>query len=84
MDSCGQILRFNPTLRWPGSTEVVVFSRILGSNERDTVNQYLNGKYGFVGSVPGDPTNLVATALSASEAETDRQSCHPEEVVETF
>ena len=47
--------------------EVLVFNRVLSADERDTVNGYLNLKYGLVAKAPTTPTNLVATAVSASQ-----------------
>ena len=44
--------------------EVLIFNRGLTTDERITVNSYLNGKYGMVPAVPATPTNLVATAVS--------------------
>jgi len=47
--------------------EVLVFNKVLSADERDTINGYLNGKYGLVANAPATPTNLVATAVSASQ-----------------
>jgi hypothetical protein len=47
--------------------EVLIFTRVLSSVERDVVNAYLNGRYGLVASVPPAPTNLAATAISPGQ-----------------
>jgi hypothetical protein len=46
--------------------EVLIFNRTLSSDERNTINNYLNAKY-VVTPVPVAPTNLTATAISASQ-----------------
>ena len=46
--------------------EVMMFNRMLTGNERQSVNNYLNLKYGLV-TVPAVPTNLVATAISSNQ-----------------
>jgi hypothetical protein len=47
--------------------EVLIFNRTLTSDERVTINNYLNGKYGLVPSVPSAPTNLMAQAVSTTQ-----------------
>ena len=47
--------------------EVLVFCRTLATGERTAVNAYLDGKYGLAVAVPAMPTNLVATAISATQ-----------------
>jgi fibronectin type 3 domain-containing protein len=47
--------------------EVIVFNRGLATNERSTVNDYLNAKYGLVPAVPASPANLTATAISPTQ-----------------
>jgi hypothetical protein len=47
--------------------EVLVFNRGLTTDERTTVNNYLNGKYGFVPAVPAAPGNLTAVAISPTQ-----------------
>ena len=47
--------------------EVLVFNRGLSSAERNTVNVYLDTKYGLVSALPATPTNLTATAISPTQ-----------------
>src|SRR6266542_2426362 len=47
--------------------EVLIYSRVLNSDERDAVNTYLNAKYGLVTNAPASPTNLTASAVSATQ-----------------
>ena len=47
--------------------EVLIFNRGLTVGERTMVNSYLNGKYALVPFIPATPSNLMATAISASQ-----------------
>ncbi len=47
--------------------EILIFNRGLTAGERITVNEYLNGKYGLMPTVPPAPTNLVATAIATNQ-----------------
>ncbi len=47
--------------------EVLIYSRVLNSDERDAVNTYLNAKYGLVTNAPAAPTNLTASAVSTTQ-----------------
>ena len=45
-----------------------MFSRALTAAQRETVGIYLNQKYGCIApSLPNVPTNLTASAISASQ-----------------
>src|SRR5438477_4306254 len=41
--------------------EVLVYNRVLSSDERDAVSSYLNARYALVTSAPATPTNLIAS-----------------------
>jgi probable HAF family extracellular repeat protein len=47
--------------------EVLIYDQTLTGDDRDGVNRYLNSKYVLVTSASGAPTNLVASAISASQ-----------------
>lgn len=48
--------------------EVIVYNMVLSDAQRATVGQYLQNKYNLPGiSVPSNPANLTATAISGTE-----------------
>jgi len=47
--------------------EVIVFSSVLASGDREAVERYLANKYALVTSAPADPTSLRAWALSSTQ-----------------
>lgn len=52
--------------------ELLIYDRVLNSDERDAVGNYLTIKYGLAGSAsstnaPSTPTNLLATGLAPSQ-----------------
>lgn len=51
-----------------GIAEVIVYSRTLGTTERDTVGYYLSKKYGIGPSAqPAAPSNVLVVSLSATQ-----------------
>jgi probable HAF family extracellular repeat protein len=47
--------------------EVLIYDRVLTTDEREAVGRYLNTRWSLVASVPTTPTNLVATAVGTNQ-----------------
>jgi probable HAF family extracellular repeat protein len=47
--------------------EILIFNRTLSASERLAANEYLNGKYALVPTLPSSPTNLSAQPVSPTQ-----------------
>ena len=63
----GASLQGTPSYFGGDIAEVMIFDRVLTTEERDSVGGYLSQRYGLASSTPAAPARVQAQALSASQ-----------------